>query len=127
MYLLDSCTFLWMIHQPQSLSAPVADRLKDASSSLGISVITIAELALKQQLGKLHLTCSADRLCQEEAQERGLEILPFDLQDAQSLAVLPLLHRDPFDRMLVAQAQARGRVLLTPDAAIHAYSVKVLW
>lgn len=126
-YLLDSCSFLWMAGEPSRLSTRAAAVISEASATLYISALTVAEISIKYQLGKLMLASSPYHLCRKEAELRGLQFIAFNVEDVASFASLPLLHRDPFDRILVAQAQARGLTIITPDAAIKAYQVATLW
>lgn len=100
-----------------SAHAPLID---DGSNQVHISAITIAEISIKSSLGKLRMPGDLE----EVALERGFTMLPFTSAHARRLAQLPLLHRDPFDRMLISQAQADDLALLTADPQCRRYDVR---
>lgn len=90
------------------------------------SVISTWEIALKYAAGRLELKTSIETVCQE-IENQGVELLGVDHRHCIEVAHLPLHHRDPFDRMLVAQARVESVPLLTRDAKIRAYDVEVVW
>ena len=92
-----------------------------------LSVASAWELAIKHALGKLPLHGSPSQLVEVSVRELNMSVLPIALGHALAAAGLPLHHRDPFDRMLVAQAQLDGLTLVTADAALQAYGGALLW
>jgi len=126
-YLLDTHTFLWMRHAPDRLGATAREICGDVESSLHLSLASGWELAVKLSLGKLQLADPL-RLVLEEARTRA-GIAPLSITEAHVLRVehLPYHHRDPFDRMLVAQAMVEGLTLLSKDSALDAYDVERVW
>lgn len=125
--LLDTNAFIWFLTGSPRLSAVAKREIQDASNDVLVSASTVWELALKASARKL------DALSPIAAfYERGIAVLqavelPIRAEHALWAAELPLVHRDPFDRMLVAQAQTEGVPLLTNDPHIRKYDVRVVW
>lgn len=124
--LLDSHTFLWWNNEPEKLSARVLGMCKDPENMLLISVASIWELQIKFQLGKLRLHTSLAEIIRQE-QENGIEILPVEPAHIFALDSLPDHHKDPFDRLLIAQAIVEEATLLSADPLIAQYPVSVEW
>ena len=125
--LLDTCTFLWLIAGDPRLSTASAQVIADPANGCFLSAASAWEIAVKFLAGKLPLPRSPDLLIPVERSLHRLD--PLDLTEADGLRVsnLPLLHKDPFDRMLICQALDRGLTILTPDADIRQYAVPTLW
>ena len=126
-YLLDTHTFLWWITDDSRLSVHVREIIRDPSNEILFSVASAWEITIKAQLGRFELPTDPASLIQEQLAANGFATLPIDLHHALSVAKLPLFHRDPFDRMLVAQALADQIPLLTADPAISQYDISVIW
>ena len=124
--LLDSHTFLWWNNEPEKLSPKVLEMCKNAEHTLYISVASIWEIQIKFQLGKMRLHKPLAEIIRQE-QENGIEILPIEPAHIFALDSLPNHHKDPFDRLLVAQAIVEEAVLLSADPLIQQYPVKVEW
>ncbi|MGB0722917.1 MAG: type II toxin-antitoxin system VapC family toxin [Gammaproteobacteria bacterium] len=120
--LLDTHVFLWAIAQPDKLSAHHTLALETPTNSVFLSSISVAEIVIKASIGKL----DADFDIAAAAQAAGFETLTFSVDAAQRLKTLPLHHRDPFDRMLIAQAMHTGYTLVTVDRKFAAYDCKLL-
>jgi PIN domain nuclease of toxin-antitoxin system len=120
--LLDTRALLWALSEPQSLASEARDRLERAESTVLVSVVSAWEMEIKRALGKLD---APDDLLQRMKRHRFME-LPVHIRHVQRLGKLPPLHRDPFDRMLVAQALADDLTLVTRDRRILAYPVNSL-
>ena len=119
--LLDTHLLLWWLDASPSLSAQAGEMIRDPENTVFVSAVSLWEIWLKQSLGKLRLPVDfTDRLAAE-----SFESLPLMAAHARQVAVLPWRHRDPFDRMLVAQAQVEKLVLLTADEALTAYGAVV--
>lgn len=101
--------------------------LADASNSLFLSVVSIWEMQIKSQLGKLKLNLPLRELIESQQQTNGLQILSIALEHVLALENLPAHHKDPFDRLLVAQAVVEDASLVSMDSALTAYTVKLLW
>lgn len=124
--LLDTCAFLW-IAGGQPLSLPAAGAVRDPSNEVYLSAVSVWEIVVKQQTGRLALPEPPDQLVRTERSLRGIAALPFDEEAAVQAPRLPPLHRDPFDRMLVCQAIALGLAIVTPDPLIRQYPVRTIW
>ena len=120
-YLLDTHTLLWARTAPDVLSADALAVLESADSALYLSIASLWECAIKSSIGKLDVP---DEFYQTVAAD--YEILGIEVSHVEACAKLPMHHRDPFDRMLVAQARLGGLTLLTRDRDIAKYDVPVV-
>jgi len=124
--LLDTHVFLWLHTARRRLARSVLDRLADPATEVFISAATAWEIAIKHELGRLPLPePAASYLPSRLAAMDGRE-LPISHADVLAAGALPRLHRDPFDRLLVAQARRHDLVLVTADPAIGQYPVELL-
>jgi PIN domain nuclease of toxin-antitoxin system len=121
--LLDSHVFLWCSRETDRLSSAAYAAIRDPGNEVHVSIVTPWELAIKQALGRLVLPVPFEAML--EAMEFSL--LPVNLGHTRLLAELPAHHRDPFDRMLIAQAQGEGLTLVTRDGKMRRYDVATLW
>jgi PIN domain nuclease of toxin-antitoxin system len=125
--LLDTCTFLWLIAGTDEVSTRARDAFVDPENEVYLSAASAWEIAIKHQLGRLPLPEPAASFVPLQRAAHGIEPLPIDEDTGLHIVKLPTLHRDPFDRLLVAQALVGGLVLVTPDEAIRQYPVRTLW
>lgn len=125
--MLDTCTFLWAIEGGKQLSDAARVALVDPDNDVFLSAVSAWEIAVKHGLGRLPLPEPPDRYVPTQRGARGIAPLALDEDAALHLARLPLLHRDPFDRMLVCQALAGALTVVTPDPDIARYPVRILW
>ena len=123
--LLDSHVFLWIVNEPHRIPNSVRRKLLVAES-VQISIVSEWELLLKQQAGKLRLSMSVSDLLDSEIANSGLHLLPLLRTHLKRYAGLPLHHRDPFDRLLVAQALEEQLTVVTHDRMLARYGAKVL-
>ena len=122
--LLDTCTVLWAARQPERLSARVRDLLLDGREDLVVSVVSAWEIAWKPQLGIPDVT----RWFRQAARHLQARILPVRLEHIAALEKLSPRHRDPFDRLLIAQAVAGQLAIVTCDEAMKKYpEVQCVW
>jgi PIN domain nuclease of toxin-antitoxin system len=122
--LLDTCAVLWAARQPERLSARVRALLLDPETELNVSVVSAWEIVLKPELGIDDVT----RWFREAARNLEARILPVRLEHIAALENLPVRHRDPFDRLLIAQAAAGRMALVTSDQAIAKYpEAQCIW
>lgn len=120
--LLDTHVALWVLSEPHRLGVIAKASIADTENDVVLSVASVWEASIKAAQGKLR---APDTLW-DELERSGVRIVPIEKADAVGAAALPMHHRDPFDRMLVAQARERGAVLVTVDAWARAYDVKSL-
>jgi PIN domain nuclease of toxin-antitoxin system len=125
--LLDTCTFLWLALDEPQLSTAAREVFTDPLNEVFLSAASAFEIAVKQELGRLPLPQPAQRYVPRLREAHLVQPLALDEESALHAARLPALHRDPFDRLLVAQAIVHGLVLLTPDEDVRRYPVRTLW
>jgi PIN domain nuclease of toxin-antitoxin system len=125
--LLDTCTFLWLIAEPEKLSGPARVALGNPESDAFLSAASVWECALKHRSGKLPLPGDPARFLPEQRLAHGIAPLPIDEAALAQIGKLPDHHRDPFDRILVCQAIVGGMTLVTPDPWLARYPVPILW
>ncbi len=124
--LLDTHVWLWMLERPERLSDDTRERLEDGAAALWLSAVSVAEIAIKHRLGKLELPVPVEEYITSRMRRTAVEALPRVIAHAAGLAALPLHHRNPFDRLLIAQAVFEGVPVVTHDAAFDDYDVEVL-
>ena len=120
--LLDTHVLLWWLAEPERLSAQSKDVLADGDNVVFISAATIWQAAIKERLGKL----DGARHLAEQVRGQNMTELPISFRHAAAAAALPPHHRDPFDRMLVAQAQCESLTFVTRDERAALYGVTLL-
>ena len=125
--LIDTHVFVWMDTDMSRLSTTVLGYFADPNCTILLSVVSIWEVAIKTATGKLSLSADLDQVIQDIQSRNPLRILPIELPHALALRSLPPIHKDPFDRMLVAQALAEHAVLLTRDPLIRQYPIRTDW
>ena len=124
--LVDTQCWIWMLAAPERFTASTRLLLQDPGTELLLSAASIWEVAIKAGLGKLTLPGAPETVVPEMMERSRVTALPVLASHAVRVASLPQHHRDPFDRMLVAQAQLEGLPILTADRALAAYEVDVL-
>lgn len=125
--LLDTHVFLWAIAEQSRLSDRVRSWLEDGDNEAWVSIASIWEIAIKAGLGQLRLPTDLGGFLARHLALSDFRVLPIGLEHAVAVRDLPLHHRDPFDRMLIAQSRTEGLALVTRDARMKAYEVEVLW
>ncbi|MEJ5250547.1 MAG: type II toxin-antitoxin system VapC family toxin [Chthonomonadetes bacterium] len=125
--LLDTHAFIWWDSEPARLSPNVLALCQDRANELWLSVTSIWEMQIKLQLGKLQMSLPLAKVIENQQQANDLRILPITLAHVLALDQLPTHHKDPFDRLLVAQANVEGTVLISHDPVFTKYGVKVVW
>lgn len=126
-YLLDTHVFIWMDSEPDKLSAKIVEILRNREHSLYLSLASVWEIQIKYQTGKLKRTRPLPTILEEQQRINRIGLLAVTLPHILALEVLPSLHRDPFDRILVAQAQVEDFILLSHDELVSQYPVNVIW
>jgi PIN domain nuclease of toxin-antitoxin system len=125
--LLDTCTFLWIVGGAPDLSPRARELFVDPDNDVYLSAVSAWEIALKHAAGRLPLPEAPAQFVPAQRRRHGIEALGVDEESALHLHRLPVLHRDPFDRMLVCQAIVHGLVMLGPDPLIAQYPIRSTW
>lgn len=123
--LIDTHTFIWFVRNDAQLPAKTKKIIETADAVL-FSVASVWEMAIKFSLGKLDLQRPFSKVFDDIAQ-RGIELLHLTQEDFEQVAQLPFHHRDPFDRILIAQAATRRIPIVSRDEAFDAYTIPRLW
>jgi PIN domain nuclease of toxin-antitoxin system len=125
--LLDTNVFIWLNDAQHRVREQVMTVIANPDNDLFFSLTSIWEMQIKIQLGKLELSDALPDILKTQQVENNLQVLTIDLNHIWSLANLPYHHRDPFDRLLVAQAQTEGMTLVSADGIFEMYDVDLLW
>ncbi len=125
--LLDTHAFLWWITDDKRLSRSARDLIADGANEVFFSAASAWEIVIKARLGRVVLPEEPERFIAEQITANAFQVLPVHLHHALKVHGLPDLHRDPFDRMLVAQAMGEEMALLSGDPQIARYPVDVVW
>lgn len=125
--LLDTHAFLWLRSKPHKVPATVLTAYGNPENRIYLSLVSIWEMQIKHQIGKLHLDLSLEELIQRQCDENMLEILPITMSHIFRLEHLPAHHKDPFDRLLIAQAHEEKLSLVSADSMMNQYKVNLFW
>ena len=123
--LLDTAVLIFAVESPERLSKRAAAAIKSLENIRELSSVSLAEIAVKSALGKLKMPAA---LVRQAIQDLDIRILPFTAEHAIRLFELPIHHRDPFDRQIIAQALSEEVAMVTPDEEFRAYEgLKIIW
>lgn len=125
--LVDTQVLLWLRMHPERLSRRVRDRIASGDDELLLSAATPWEMAIKVALGKLRLPCPVEEFVRTRSAALRISALPITQLHAIASAELPMHHRDPFDRVIIAQARLEDAAVLTSDRAFRKYGVDLVW
>ena len=125
--LLDTHAFIWWDSDPTQLSLQARAACEDRANVVLLSVASAWEMQIKLQLGKLDLRLPLAEVIASQQQSNDIQVLPVALGHVLALQDLPAHHKDPFDRLLIAQANVEEAVLISHDPVFAPYAVKVLW
>ncbi len=125
--LLDSHALIWYVDQDQLLSRTAHAAITDPNNDLLLSAATVWEIGIKVGLGKLPLSPPFRQWMNQAIADLGLSLLPITVEYTDVQGTLPSHHRDPFDRLLVAQSLTEGMPLVSADTALDAYGVSRIW
>jgi PIN domain nuclease of toxin-antitoxin system len=125
--LIDTHVFLWWITDTGPLSKRARNIFEEGSNRLFLSVASAWEMAIKWSLGKLTLSEPFEIFLPDQLSQNAIELLPVQLNHVLRVSSLPKIHRDPFDRLLVAQGIAEDLPILTNDTKIKSYAAKTIW
>lgn len=124
--LLDSHAFLWFVANDRRLDATALEAIVDAERVF-VSLATCWEFAIKAGIGKLRFPVRAAEFFSRESAVNGFDLLPIELAHIEAVESLPLHHRDPFDRLLIAQGLAEDLTLVSAETLFDRYGVKRIW
>ena len=125
--LLDTQCWLWWFSQPERLSEEAINQIADETNQVWFSVASVWEIGIKVSIGKLPLPEKIDDYISTRMIQLGARSLEITASHALQASALPLFHRDPFDRMLIAQSQIEGMTLVSADSMFDRYDVSVIW
>ncbi len=125
-YLLDTHTLLWYLENNANLSQRMKAFLEDAENELFLSIASLWEIAIKINIQKLELKTSFEAL-RKDLEQFQIHVLPISQDDTQELIDLPLQHRDPFDRMIIAQSKNLTLPIISRDKYFSLYDIQVVW
>jgi len=125
--LFDTHAFIWWDSAPANLPASVLALCQDPANTLLLSVVSAWEMQIKSHLGKLKFASPLGDIIANQRQTNSLEILSITLDHVLTLETLPDHHKDPFDRLLVAQALVEEAALISNDPIIQQYPVRLIW
>jgi PIN domain nuclease of toxin-antitoxin system len=126
-FLIDTHCWLWWLSEPERLNPTARRQIANRRNAVFFSAASAWEIAIKASLGKLRLPEPATDYIPSRVSGQGMIPLPINQRHALHLEGMPLHHRDPFDRILIAQAQIEGLPVLTADLQFRSYDVKILW
>ena len=125
--LLDTHALLWWIDDDKRLPIRVRSLLEEASNEIYVSVVNVWEMAIKGSTGKLNLPQDFSSFIANQLDMNGFNVLSVHLPHVTQVYALPDIHRDPFDRLLIAQAMVEKMPLLTNDSVVKQYGLETLW
>ena len=124
--LIDTHNFIWSDLNPDLLSPTVRAFIEDIDNQLFLSIASVWEMQIKVQNGKLTLQYPLPEMIRIQQEINGIQVLPISLAHVYALEKLPLHHRDPFDRIMIAQARAESLTILSADEIFSQYPVQLL-
>jgi len=126
MYLLDTHTLLWFLEGDEQLSKPAKDILKNSQNTIVVSIASLWEIGIKTSIGKLNLAYSLENVV-ENMQLQNIQILPIRPIHIIKMTTLPFHHRDPFDRIIIAQGIIEKATILSRDGFFKDYGCDLIW
>jgi PIN domain nuclease of toxin-antitoxin system len=125
--LLDTHTFMWWDNEPEKIPKASFDLICDPSNELFLSLVSIWEMQIKIQLGKLKLKADLESIVDSQQVENDIKLLDIKVSHILELSNLPNHHKDPFDRLLIAQSKIEKVSLVSCDAIFKQYECSVIW
>jgi PIN domain nuclease of toxin-antitoxin system len=125
--LLDTHVFIWLASDPDKLSDKAKEAILSQTNQLYVSLVSLWEMQIKSQLGKLALDVPLSALWHDQKAMNQIELIPILAEHIWELESLPHLHRDPFDRLIIAQAIKESFIIVSADTAITQYPVTTIW
>jgi PIN domain nuclease of toxin-antitoxin system len=125
--LIDTSTFLWFISGDSRLSHTAKTFISEIDNEIFLSIVSLWEIAIKISLGKLEISMTYDNLLSAQIEENEIRLLPIEKHHLKELVTLPFYHRDPFDRLIIAQGIAENLLILTCDRLFNNYPIEKIW
>jgi len=125
--LLDTHTFMWFVDGNEKLHAHARNLIEDSGNMRLLSIGSLWEMSIKAGLGKLDVSMSFEELVRKQVEPNAISFLPLRPMHLDRLRTLPFPHRDPFDRLLIAQAMVEGAVILSRDGVFDQYPITRVW
>ena len=125
-YMLDTHTLIWLVESSSKVSKTIRDELKSSNTAVFLSSASLWEIAIKLNISKLQLKLPFAKLL-SDLQNTDITILHIEHEYLLGLSSLPLIHKDPFDRLIISTALAEGLTIITADANIQKYNVSWIW
>jgi PIN domain nuclease of toxin-antitoxin system len=125
--LLDTHVFLWWIDDAPELTPKARRAIADAQNECSLSVASCWDLAIKSSLGKIRFAVPIEQFLSEHLAANGITLLDITLRHATRVENMPFHHRDPFDRLIIAQALTEKMTIVSADKTFSRYGAKVLW
>ena len=123
----DTCSFLWLVTENKKrLTNKTINAFLDEENEIYFSIVSGWEISIKSSIGKLVVSLPVHEFSQEQIVENGLSVLPIGLSHVTKVADLPFHHKDPFDRLLIAQAITEDMSIISSDPVFHHYGVKII-
>lgn len=126
-FLLDTHTFLWFLSDNLEMSATAKAIIENPQNTLYLSVASVWEMAIKASIGKLELPLPLVTFIDQQLQDNDIQLLEIKTRHLGIVATLPFHHKDPFDRLLIAQSKSENMTLLSADSVFHRYEITRLW
>jgi PIN domain nuclease of toxin-antitoxin system len=125
--LIDTHTFLWWDSDPSRIPPATLFLMQESNNEIFVSLVSFWEIQIKTQLGKLTLKTTLSSIIFEQQEKNGILILPITLPHILELDNLPWYHKDPFDRLLIAQSRQENTTIISKDSAFNDYDCQILW
>lgn len=125
--LLDTNVLIWTYSASDRISTRAKRAISRSTSDLFVSVVSVWEIVIKHQAGKLNLQCELEEVLDQILYGSHWAMLSMSAEHLAPVAALPMLHKDPFDRLLIAQARHEGMTIVTADETIPKYDVRTIW
>jgi PIN domain nuclease of toxin-antitoxin system len=125
--LLDTHALIWAAQAPELLAEPARTAIADRKNAVYVSAVSALEIATKYRLGKLSVSPSLAEHFVDEVEGQGFRVLPITAQHAQRAGLMGIPHKDPFDRLLIAQTHIEGMTLVSNEAIFDEWHVMRLW
>jgi PIN domain nuclease of toxin-antitoxin system len=125
--LVDTHVFVWYIQNNERLPRSIVSLINDGRNDILFSVVSVWEMAIKQSTGKLNMGLPYASFIEEQMKLNQMELLAIKLAHTEIVTTLPFYHRDPFDRLLIAQAMAEDIVIVSNDSVFSLYPVQRMW